>query len=148
MTTIRTSRLALAFAGAAFLAAACASIAAEPAKPAASAEWTAKNLKILPADMPRPQVIAVMQGFTKALGVDCSFCHANGTDGKLDPSSDAKKEKAAARWMMTMVRDLNGKMGVKDMNQAKVTCFTCHRGAAHPLTKPLEPGEKPKDHVH
>ena len=34
-----------------------------------------KNLQVLPKDMPRQQVVAIMTGFTQALGVNCSHCH-------------------------------------------------------------------------
>jgi hypothetical protein len=153
MTGSRKSWMALASTSIAFLFAACASVAAEPAKPttattpaaASGGEWKGKNLQILPATMPRGEVIAVMKNFSTALGVECSFCHANGADGKLDPASDAKREKASARWMMTMVRELNTKFHVTDMSKPEVTCYTCHRGAAHPLTAP---DSKPEPHKH
>ena len=34
-----------------------------------------KNLQVLPKDMPRPQVSAIMNTFTAALGVNCAYCH-------------------------------------------------------------------------
>src|ERR1051326_2084709 len=34
-----------------------------------------KNLQILPKDMPPQQVVALMQQFTRALGVQCTYCH-------------------------------------------------------------------------
>ena len=34
-----------------------------------------KNLQILPKDTPAPQVVATMQQFTRALGVQCTYCH-------------------------------------------------------------------------
>jgi hypothetical protein len=35
-----------------------------------------ENLQVLPKDMPRQQVVAIMQSFRNALGVQCAFCHA------------------------------------------------------------------------
>jgi tetratricopeptide (TPR) repeat protein len=34
-----------------------------------------KNLKVLPKDTPPQQVVATMQQFTRALGVQCTYCH-------------------------------------------------------------------------
>lgn len=147
MTGTRTSRLALAAASAAFLFAACTSVSAEPAKPAPAAApaWKGKNLQVFAPDTPRDTVIAAMKNFSTALGVECSFCHVNGADGKLDPASDIKTEKAAARWMMKMVQQLNqDQFKVTDWKNPKVTCYTCHRGAAHPLTAPVEKPAEPK----
>jgi hypothetical protein len=93
-------------------------------------------LKVLPADIPRPQLIATMKVFAQSLGVRCTFCHV-GEEGHMDFASDAKKEKLIARKMLTMVRQINEQnFGVTDMSKAKVTCFTCHRGSEHPLTAP------------
>lgn len=35
-----------------------------------------KNLQVLPKDMSRQQVLAIMGGFTNALGVNCAHCHS------------------------------------------------------------------------
>jgi hypothetical protein len=71
--------------------------------------------------------------------VKCDHCHVE-TNGKLDPASDAKKEKATARAMIRMVHALNAEtFKVADMKDAKVTCFTCHRGSVKPLSKPELP---------
>ena len=118
------------------------------------------NLKVLPKDMPRQQVVQVMRQFTSGLGVRCQHCHVGeGNDlSKFDFASDAKVTKEIARKMLTMVTDINGKylVGVEapppppppaDAPPAaapaapaapgpKVTCFTCHRGALKPMTRP------------
>ena len=95
-----------------------------------------KNLQILPKEIARADLIATMKGFTVALGVKCTHCHVE-TDGKLDPASDAKKEKEIARAMIRMVHAINAdNFKVTDMKDAKVTCFTCHRGSVKPLTRP------------
>lgn len=112
-----------------------------------------KNLKVLPKDTPRPEVVRLMRTFTRALGVRCQHCHVGeGNDlSQFDFASDAKPTKEIARKMMTMVMDVNQKYlaGVGEPSAPaaegqpalpKVTCFTCHRGATKPLNAP-PPGE-------
>lgn len=104
------------------------------------------NLMVLPKDMTRQEVVQVMRGFTRALGVRCQHCHVGeGNDlSKFDFASDEKPAKDIARTMLTMVGEINAKYlaGVGEPAPAapggapapKVTCYTCHRGATKPLT--------------
>ena len=93
------------------------------------AETVFKNVQSFKG-VPAGRLLGAMNAFTKALGVTCKKCH--------DPenwSSDDKHEKKAARGMMRMTTDINGKYlkgmeGVDD--DASVNCGTCHRGHAHP----------------
>ncbi len=128
------SKIILAGAAALFVTAAAFGQATPPAKPAQH-----KNLKVLPADIPHDRLIAVMRGFTGALGVKCTFCHV-GQDGKretMDFASDANPHKDIARRMMAMTRRINEQdFGVADFTKSKVACFTCHRGAPEPLIVP------------
>ena len=142
MNRASSSKLLLAAGLAAFAAAACQTVATaqSPAPPPPSTEWKGKNLQVLPADIPRPALIHIMKSFTVSLGVECSFCHANGADGKMDPSLDTNEHKASARWMMKMVEGLNEQFHPKPGEPPKVTCYTCHRGAPEPLIAP--PPEK------
>jgi photosynthetic reaction center cytochrome c subunit len=99
-----------------------------------------KNLKILPQDMPRAQLLSTMKSFSQSLGVRCSFCHV-GEEGKplssFDFASDAKDKKLTARKMLAMVHRINEQdFDVHDFSKVKVTCFTCHRGSTKPLTEP------------
>ena len=99
-----------------------------------------KNLKVLPQGISGPQLLGTMKFFAQSLGVRCTFCHV-GTEGQplcsFDFASDAKREKQTARKMIAMVERINTQdFGITDMSQAKVTCFTCHRGAEHPLKAP------------
>ena len=99
-----------------------------------------KNLKVLPPDITRPQLLGTMKLFSQSLGVRCTFCHA-GAEGApltaIDFASDAKDKKATARKMLAMVHRINKEeFGVQDFSQVKVTCFTCHRGSTKPLTAP------------
>ena len=106
-----------------------------------------KNLKVLPQDIPGPQLLGTMKFFAQSLGVRCSFCHV-GAEGQplstYDFASDTKREKQTARKMMAMVERINTQdFGVTDMSKPRVTCFTCHRGAEHPLKAPPESGAAP-----
>ena len=48
-----------------------------------------QNLQVLPKDMPRQQVVQLMQGFTGALGVRCEYCHVDeGRGGRQDYAAD------------------------------------------------------------
>jgi photosynthetic reaction center cytochrome c subunit len=97
--------------------------AAEPK----TAEQVFKNiveLKGTPAD----QLMPAMQFIATSLGVECTFCHVS---GKMD--LDDKPEKKTARAMMAMTGAINkGNFG----GRQQVTCYSCHRGAAHPVNLP------------
>jgi len=97
-----------------------------------------KNLKVLPQDISRADLLTTMKFFSRSLGVRCTNCHV-GEEGKplstFDFASDAKKDKATARKMLAMVHRINSEdFGVTDFSKVKVTCFTCHRGSTKPLT--------------
>src|SRR5262245_37030671 len=69
------------------------------------------NLQVLAKDMPRPQVIQVMQTYTAALGVECNYCHVQeGRGGRNDFAADDKATKKTAREMMKLTRDINDKV--------------------------------------
>jgi tetratricopeptide (TPR) repeat protein len=69
-----------------------------------------KNLQVLPKDIPKPELVNIMKGFTAALGVRCENCHVEkpGED-QFDFAADDKAEKKTARVMMKMVQDINQK---------------------------------------
>jgi hypothetical protein len=72
---------------------------------------------------------AKLDEFNRALGVECSHCHA--PDQWADESKPAK---ATARKMIEMVTLLNGKLrGV-----GEVRCWTCHQGQTQPSRLPKE----------
>jgi photosynthetic reaction center cytochrome c subunit len=98
------------------------------------------NLQIFPKDAPREQVLATMQAFTQALGVQCNYCHVQeGRGGRNDMASDEKSTKKAARGMMVLARDINSKLpgavGKFADATTRVGCATCHRGV--PIPKQL-----------
>ena len=105
---------------------------------------TFTNLQVLPKDISRPDLVAMMRGFSGQTGSRCSHCHVGEESQDLseyDFASDARPLKAVARKMMLMVRAINGPLleGVGTAPAAaapKVTCYTCHRGAKKPLTAP------------
>lgn len=146
MNKAKSSNLLLAAAAATFVAASVQAMQARPAAPPAAA-WKAKNLQVLPPDMPREQLFGVMKRISGALGVRCSYCHV-GKEGEplstFNFASDAKREKEMARWMLRVTHDINQKFEV-DMNDPAVTCYTCHRGEAKPpIAPPPKAEEVPK----
>jgi hypothetical protein len=95
-----------------------------------------QNLKVLPKDIARPALVAIMRGYTAALGVQCTQCHVEDTAQR---ASDENPKKDIARKMIKMTMDINATylqgVGTAAMpDQPKVTCYTCHRGAVKPLT--------------
>lgn len=104
------------------------------------------NLEVIPADTEVRALVAMMRGYTRALGVRCQHCHVYKGDNPddlttFDFASDEKQPKHTARAMMRMVTDINERH-LKDIGEhavpgeAKVTCYTCHRGETMPLTRP------------
>ena len=97
-----------------------------------------KNLKVLPKDISKDQLVSTMRGFAGGLGVRCNFCHVEGAAGSdltgMNFASDDKKEKKIARAMMAMVGEINGplikKTGIE--NPVQVKCVTCHHGVSRP----------------
>ncbi len=113
--------------------------AAPPSMEGKTAEQFYKSIKVLNG-VPADQVIEAMHQIRAALGVNCEFCHED-----PDRAADTKEAKETARQMMRMVTDIN-KNNFK--GQQEVTCYTCHRGRAVPMTTvPLpavEKGEGPE----
>jgi photosynthetic reaction center cytochrome c subunit len=110
----------------------------DPAKSNPDQQQTAgqkfKNIKVL-NDIPADQLIPSMQFITASLGVECEFCHV-----EHDMDKDDKKEKLAARKMMTMMMAINK---TNFESKKEVTCYTCHRGAAHPVGIPILTADAP-----
>lgn len=145
------SVLALAAAVIASLPLAAQTATAPPAAQAHHEPPRPMNLQVLPQDISTHDLIATMRGYTKALGVDCSFCHAEDAQThRLDFASDAKPEKHTARIMIRMTKEINAKYlaMVNDPDasaeQKTVTCGTCHRGSSMPA--PFHASAGPKEH--
>ena len=105
-------------------------VAATPKK----AEEQFKNIQVLKG-IPAEQVFPTMQFITASLGVECEFCHVQNAFDK-----DDKKPKQAARKMMQMMFAIN-----KDNfdGHREVTCYSCHRGSAHPAAIPAVLADEP-----
>jgi hypothetical protein len=96
------------------------------------------NLQVLTADVNLPKV---MGSFNAALGVQCTYCHAAG-----DFASDSNPKKDVARRMLRVIKQINQHFpdaGNDFLNsrylpfpegKQYVTCYSCHRGAAIPVT--------------
>ena len=109
------------------------------AGPAGPGPGTApRNLQVLPKDTPPQDVAALMQQFTRALGVQCTYCHVQmtppllsaeeaaaqaaaappaagrgrgrGQGPQMDFAADDKRQKQTARVMLTLTNDINAKI--------------------------------------
>jgi len=116
-----------------------------PAPPARSQDrqrddQKAKNLKVLPADIPHDQLIDIMRGFSRSLGVRCDYCHVQKQGAgrpEMDFAADDKDTKKTARLMLKMVSAVNAdwiaKVGTAPAKTVEVRCMTCHRGLPRPV---------------
>ncbi len=102
---------------------------------------TFTNLKVLPKDIPKPELIKVMRGFSVGLGVRCVHCHTAKDPNDFSTinfASDQKPAKETARKMMRMSKDINEKLdkelGPDHADHLKVSCYTCHHGLERPET--------------
>ena len=95
--------------------------------------------------LPEAQLFPLMNLIATSLGVRCDYCHVQANpDLSRTPSNvggwvwdrDDKLTKRRAREMMKMVVELNAS---RFRGEAKVTCFTCHRGAPQPSRLPTLP---------
>ncbi len=96
------------------------------------------NLKVLPEDISKPELLDLMKSFCGALDVRCHYCHVGEEDAGLetyDFAADEKKAKESARLMLRMTREIN-QAYLSRLEERKdpveVRCATCHRGQVHP----------------
>lgn len=97
------------------------------------------NLKILPRDIGKRELITTMQSFTKALGARCTDCHEMKTPGdfsSIDWASEKLPAKEVARGMLKMVQEINTNLlpAATGEHDFKISCNTCHRGVGVPRT--------------
>ena len=106
-----------------------------------TAEQHFKNIQVL-KNIPADQLIPSMQFIAASLGVECEFCHVEHANDK-----DDKKTKLAARKMITMMMAINQANFNGDL---EVTCYTCHRGVARPVSTPVLSADaaRPPAQVH
>lgn len=109
--------------------------------PPASADNQPKNLQVLRKDLTVRQVRQIMDGWSDALGVDCSTCHVRDAAHPLpngrpryDYSDDSKQEKKTARVMYAMTEEINSRyISTVPNSGIPVTCGTCHHGHLSPI---------------
>lgn len=95
------------------------------------------NLKLLPREIEKRELVGIMRGWAGGLGVRCNHCHV-GPDNLegMDFASDEKQTKRSARRMLEMSRAINGEHLAKLEQGAQpvqeVACYTCHRGQPKP----------------
>jgi len=107
-----------------------------------------KNLKILPQDISEKKMDSIMNAYSKALKVNCDFCHqpAKKDPFSITPATNANKidfaadngMKETARKMMQLTIGINKNYFhydtlVKPVYLKVVTCNTCHRGNPYPV---------------
>lgn len=107
-----------------------------------------KNIQVLPKDWPGKRLQPVMIGFTRALGVRCSYCH-KGEEGKplstYDFASDENPNKDRAREMLRMLGDISDhleKIQPSGDKRVNMWCHTCHHGRPRPMTLEEELAEQ------
>ena len=122
-------------------------VAAAAQQPGSAGEKRPK-LEVLQS-LPEAQLFPLMNLVATSLGVRCDYCHVQANpDLSRTPSNvggwvwdrDDKLTKRRAREMMKMVVDLNAS---RFRGEAKVTCYTCHRGATQPSRLPSLPPPAP-----
>lgn len=96
------------------------------------------NLKVLPKDISRRDLLNTMRSFTEALDVRCDFCHVRDSTESgpesMNFAADDKANKKTARVMLQMVHDINAKYltQLEGGSDITVACVTCHRGNKKP----------------
>src|SRR5512140_2509209 len=124
----------------------CTAIRQQKSMPPVSDGANFHNVQVLSSTLTHDELIGVMRGFTKALGVHCDHCHMlipGGGERDFDFPSDAKPEKNVARTMLRMVQTINNEyVGKVNAHGQRVMCGTCHRG--HSVPPPFVPPEAPE----
>jgi len=124
---------------------------ASPISLQAQEQWSwpekPENLQVLPNDWSGSRLRPVMLGFTRSLGVRCSYCH-KGKEG--DPlsmyefASDENPNKNRAREMLRMLGSINDhlkKIEPSGDKRVNMWCHTCHAARPRPMTLEEELGE-------
>jgi len=97
------------------------------------------NLKVLPDDIGKQELVEIMRGFSMGLGMRCTGCHEIKVPGdydSIDWASDKHHEKDVARGMLKMTAEINGNLlpAATGEHDFQVRCITCHRGLHNPRT--------------
>ncbi len=114
----------------------CAAFTKQKSEPIRADEGEFKNLKVLPHNITREQLLTTMRTFARSLGTTCGHCHAAapaGSKERFDFASDEKPEKTVARTMIRMTGAMNQDYVSKVAEKGTVvTCYMCHRGKITP----------------
>jgi tetratricopeptide (TPR) repeat protein len=97
------------------------------------------NLKVLPEDISKREMMNIMRGFAMSLGTRCHHCHVGEPDQPLDTydfAADDKEPKKVARAMMKLTGEINTTLlpTTERTELTEVRCVTCHRGLENPET--------------
>jgi hypothetical protein len=77
----------------------------QPKPPVIPDKYT--NLKVLPPEITKAQLLPIMKGFCKSSGHRCSYCHIATDDlSSADFASDEKPAKSEARELLRLIREL------------------------------------------
>jgi tetratricopeptide (TPR) repeat protein len=95
------------------------------------------NLKVLPKEIGKQELVSMMRDFAGALGVRCNHCHVGESPDSLegyDFASDEPEPKRVTRAMMKMTGQINRELlpTTGRNNLTRVRCVTCHRGLQDP----------------
>jgi len=82
-----------------------------------------ENLQIFPKNTSKKDMKKAMKKISKALGVECEYCH------DMDDMAKDTKPKKISRSMMRMTNQLNQKFF---KGKHRITCVTCHDGQKEP----------------
>lgn len=113
-----------------------------PARAQDQWSWPEKpqNLQVLDTNWTGARLRPVMMGFTRSLGVRCSYCHV-GEEGKplttFNFVSDTNPNKDRAREMLRMLGSINEhlkKIEPSGSKRVNMWCHTCHHGRPKPMT--------------
>ena len=92
------------------------------------AESGFKNLQVLPKDIAKTDLKALMDSFTEQLDVKCTFCHIVDEYHK-----DDLQHKKDARRMLQLVMYMRANVSQyfkEGVQPSRITCWQCHRGKA------------------
>ena len=89
------------------------------------------NLKVLPEDISKGELVGIMRGMAGGLGVRCNHCH-QGPDNLqgMDFATDDKESKRTARAMMIMMNAINKDHLAKLETERTEVLEGMHRGVA------------------
>ena len=98
------------------------------------------NLQVLPENTSRRELRGIMDRFTEALDVECTYCHVEAVPGDRSTrhyAADEKRTKQTAREMLQMVEAINDRLTSlpdRQSPEVEVNCATCHAGKQRPTS--------------